>query len=240
MTHNENVPSREGVAHLFDRIAPTYDLLNRLLSCRRDIAWRRELVAALPTDRPIELLDLATGTADVLIEARKRLPEESRVLGVDVSAQMLTQARAKLCELGMTESITLQQGNATDLAFNDAMFDVVTIAFGIRNVMDTPTALTEMLRVLKPGGCVQILEFSLPQNAVVRGCYLLFFRHLLPRIGGWISGDTAAYAYLNQTVETYPYGSAFVGMLEEAGFVDCACKSLTLGIASHYTGRKPI
>ena len=239
MTSTPDTPSREGVVHVFDRIAPTYDLLNRLLSFRRDVAWRKKLVDALPSDGDLELLDLATGTADVLIAAQRRLPNLSRAIGVDVSEQMLACGREKLAALGMSETIVLQQGDATALTLETETFDAVTIAFGIRNVIDTEVALAEMLRILKPGGRALILEFSLPQNALVRGAYLIFFRHILPRLGGLISGDRQAYEYLNQTVETYPYGRAFTDILERVGFSNCSCRPLTFGIASLYSGRKP-
>jgi demethylmenaquinone methyltransferase/2-methoxy-6-polyprenyl-1,4-benzoquinol methylase len=240
MKPTPDTPSREGVVHVFDRIAPTYDLLNRLLSFRRDVAWRKALVAALPSEGPLELLDLATGTADVLIAAQRRVPNLSRAVGVDVSEQMLSCGREKLTALGLSETIELQQGDATALAFETGSFDAVTIAFGIRNVIDTRAALAEMWRILKPGGRALILEFSLPRNALVRGVYLLFFRHILPRLGGLISGDRQAYEYLNRTVETYPYGSAFTAILESVGFANCTCRPLTLGIASLYSGRKPL
>lgn len=235
----QEAPSREGVAQLFDRIAPTYDLLNRLLSFRRDVAWRRRLVARIPSEQPITHLDLATGTADVLIAARRGRPGIARSVGVDLSEQMLAHARLKVERLGLAEAIELQQGDATALTFADASFDLTTIAFGIRNVMDTPAALREMLRVLKPDGQALILEFSLPRRRIVRGVYLFFFRHILPRLGGLVSGDRHAYSYLNKTVETYPYGPAFTQLLEDAGFVDGTCTPLTFGIASLYSGRKP-
>lgn len=239
MKQTRESPSREGIAQLFDRIAPTYDLLNRLLSFRRDVAWRRALVKRIPHDRPVALLDLATGTADILITAHRRVPTIARSVGIDMSEQMLAYGRKKLERLDLCETIELRQGDATALDFEDAAFDVTTIAFGIRNVMDTPAALAEMLRVLKPGGQTLILEFSLPRNRAVRATYLLFFRHILPRLGGLLSGDRKAYTYLNQTVETYPYGPAFLEMLEKVGFAECTCKPLTFGIASLYSGRKP-
>jgi demethylmenaquinone methyltransferase / 2-methoxy-6-polyprenyl-1,4-benzoquinol methylase len=235
----QEAPSREGVAQLFDRIAPTYDLLNRLLSFRRDVAWRRRLVGRISAAQPLAHLDLATGTADVLIAARRGRPGIVRSVGVDLSEQMLAHGRLKVERLGLAQAIELQQGDATALTFSDASFDLATTAFGIRNVMDTPAALGEMLRVLKPDGQALILEFSLPRQRVVRGVYLFFFRHILPRLGGLVSGDRQAYGYLNQTVETYPYGAAFSRLLEDAGFVDVTCTPLTFGIASLYSGRKP-
>jgi len=232
-------PSREGVDRLFDRIAPTYDRLNRLLSFRQDVAWRRKLVDAIPRDRDVRLLDIATGTADVLIMASKRCERLVRPVGVDFSEQMMDRGRTKLARLGLADTIELRRGDATGLDFQSDMFDAVTIAFGIRNVKNTDLALAEMLRVLRPGGRALILEFSLPRSPLVRGPYLFFFRHILPRVGGLVSGDGEAYRYLNETVETYPHGSAFLRMLEDVGFVDCTCTPLTFGVASLYTGQKP-
>ncbi len=235
-TETKAAPSRAGVTEVFDRIAPTYDVLNRWLSFRRDVAWRKVLVDAIPQGQPVELLDLATGTGDVLVMAGKRCRNLARALGVDMSRGMLDCARGKLTDAEADGPFELQQGDATDLALEDASFDAVTIAFGIRNVTDTPRALAEMHRVLKPGGKVLVLEFSLPSNACVRGLYLLFFRHILPRVGGWVSGDRGAYRYLNQTVETYPYGEAFTSLMADAGFTRCESRPLTLGIATLYTG----
>jgi len=215
-------------------------MLNRMLSFRRDVAWRKRLIDAIPFDTPIALLDLATGTADVLITAQRRRPNLTRAVGIDMSEQMLSQGQAKLEKLGLAGVIELRQGDATQLKVEDAAFDAVTIAFGIRNVMDTPAALREMWRVLKPGGRALILEFSLPRNAIIRSLYLFFFRHVLPKVAGVISGDTKAYEYLNKTVETYPYGSDFIQLLRDAAFTDCSCKTLTFGTASLYIGQKPL
>ncbi len=238
MDTTQSAPSREGVVHFFNRIAPTYDVINRMLSFRRDVAWRKRLVDAIPANRPISLLDLATGTADVLITALRRRPNLTRMVGIDMSENMLSQSKTKLSRLGLSDTIELRQGDATNLAVEDAVFDAVTIAFGIRNVIDTDAALREMWRILKPGGRALILEFSLPKNIILRHLYLFFFRHVLPRVAGLISGDAKAYEYLNKTVETYPYGAAFTQRLSNASFVDCSCKPLTFGVASLYTGQK--
>jgi demethylmenaquinone methyltransferase/2-methoxy-6-polyprenyl-1,4-benzoquinol methylase len=231
-------PSRVGVDRLFDGIAPTYDLLNRLLSFRRDVAWRRCLVEALPKDDGLRLLDVATGTADVPITAVTRCPQLAHAVGVDFSGQMLAHGKRKVEARGLSDPIELHQGDALGLKFDDESFDAVTIAFGIRNVMNTEAALKEMWRVLKPGGSVLVLEFSLPRSRLLRATYLFFFRHILPRLGGLISGDAGAYRYLNETVETYPCGREFVAILERVGFSACSCRALTFGIASLYSGVK--
>lgn len=224
---------------MFDRIAPRYDLLNRVLSMRQDVYWRRRLARLLP-DRPeLALLDLATGTGDVLIELTRRTPRITTAVGMDMAGQMLRIGQQKLAARPPEAHTAMVRADATCIAAADAQFDAVTIAFGIRNVLDVKAGLREMHRVLKPGGRALILEFSLPQNRLLRSLYLLYFRHVLPRIGGALSGDEPAYRYLNQTVESFPYGEAFCGLMRAAGFVAVRVTPLTFGIASIYTGDRP-
>jgi demethylmenaquinone methyltransferase/2-methoxy-6-polyprenyl-1,4-benzoquinol methylase len=219
---------------MFDRIAPRYDLLNRLLSFRRDVAWRKALVRALPAGDRLRVLDLATGTADVLLSLCAPHGKIQRGTGLDKSAGMITLARPKIANAPVP--LDLVRGDACGLGFRDASFDAVTIAFGIRNVPDVPAALREMRRVLRPGGRALILEFSLPANALVRSGYLLYFRHVLPRVGGVVSGDAQAYRYLNESVESFPYGEAFAAMMRDAGFLGVTAMPQSLGIATLYTG----
>lgn len=231
-------PSRHDAHRMFDRIAHRYDLLNRLLSMRRDVAWRREMARQLP-DRPaLHLLDLATGTGDVLVALQHECPRVTRGVGLDMSAGMLALGADKLRRKGLRDRSGMVRGDAVHLGVADDAFDVVTIAFGIRNVVKVDQALGEMHRVLKPGGRALILEFSLPPNALIRAGYLGYFRHVLPRVGGAISGDTRAYRYLNRTVETFPYGDAFAALMRRAGFVDVEFIPLTFGIATLYRGDK--
>lgn len=231
-------PPRKEVWKMFDRIAHRYDFLNRSLSFGQDIAWRRKMRKHLP-DRPnLHLLDLATGTADQLIF----LANDSRVAsgeGSDMSEKMLEIGRRKIEKAGLQERFTLKTGDALQVPADDNSADVVTISFGIRNVESVPEAMQEMMRVVKPGGRALILEFSLPGNRIMRGLYLFYFRHILPRIGGLISGDSYAYRYLNRTVETFPYGEAFCDWMREAGFESVCFRSLTFGIAAIYQGDKP-
>ncbi len=226
-------PSRNEVWRMFDRIAHRYDLLNRLLSFGRDVAWRKVVAQRLPGSGPLRVLDLATGTGDLLFA----MVDEGRVgvgRGLDLSEQMLQHGQAKLEERGLSESLTMDVGDATDLKEPDSTYDAVTIGFGIRNVVDVDAALSEMMRVLKPGGRVLILESSIPENAFMRAGFLFYFRHILPLIGGLISGDSSAYRYLNQTTETFAYGDAFVALMVKAGFVDASVRPLTFGVASLY------
>lgn len=223
---------------MFDRIAHRYDLLNRSLSFGQDVVWRKRVKRYLPEGNDLQILDLATGTADQLIY----LSGDTRVAGgtgMDLAEKMLDAGRKKLVDLQLDQRITLKTGDATDVPLPDACVDVVTIAFGIRNVVSVERALQEMQRVLKPGGRALILEFSLPGNKALRALYLFYFRHILPRIGGLISGDAQAYRYLNRTVESFPYGEAFCEVMRQAGFSQVAAHPLTFGVAIIYQGDKP-
>jgi len=221
---------------MFDRIAPRYDLLNRLLSFRQDVAWRKRLARLLPDKPALRVLDLATGTGDVLLALYRQSGRVSCGVGIDMAGKMLSIGQRKIGDQRLNRRLSLVRGDAMRIAFQDASFDAVTIAFGIRNVSDVPAALEEMRRVLAPGGRALILEFSLPGNAVFRAAYLFYFRHICPRIGALISGDRYAYRYLNQTVETFPYGEAFCVLMRSARFRSVRAHPLTFGIATIYEG----
>lgn len=223
---------------MFDRIAPRYDLLNRLLSGRRDIAWRKVLAQNLPEGTTLNVLDLATGTGDVLLSLASTRHPIQRGLGIDLSGGMLRHAQEKIRARNFTDTLTLVQGDATSLPVRDERYDAVTIAFGIRNVLDVDAALREMHRCLKHGGRALILEFSIPASRLLRFGYLMYFRHLLPRIGAVISGDGQAYRYLNETVESFPYGESFCDLMCQAGFHTVRPIPLTFGIATLYVGDK--
>lgn len=218
---------------MFDRIAPRYDLLNRLLSFRRDVAWRRAMIRALPQRDSLRVLDLATGTADVLLAMCRSGRRIERAVGVDKSAGMLSLGKQKASNLSAADFV---HGDAQALSFADASFDAITIAFGIRNVPDVPAALREMRRTLRPGGRALILEFSTPANPLFRAIYFLYFRHVLPRIGALVSGDAQAYRYLNESAEAFPSGDAFVALMRDAGLCQVTARPLTFGIATLYTG----
>lgn len=222
---------------MFDRIAHRYDLLNHLLSFNRDRAWRRKMATLLPKRCQMFLLDLATGTGDQLLAIYNSGQIASGV-GLDPAEQMLAIGRQKIQARGLSDKLTMQTGSAEKIPFGDNSFDVISISFGIRNVTQVSQALTEMRRVLKPDGRVLILEFSLPRNAFVRAIYLFYFRHVLPRLGGLISGDRTAYRYLNQTVETFPYGQDFGDEMIKAGFGRVSHTPLTFGVATIYQGDK--
>ena len=238
MTTTPVAPSRVNVGSMFDRIAHRYDLLNRLLSFGTDVRWRKRLAAHLPAGANLEVLDLATGTADLLITMQRHCQRVARGTGVDVSFGMLSFGLPKLTALGLADRFRLVRGDAMCLPLPCERYDAVTISFGIRNVLDVPAGLREMCRILKPGGRALVLEFSLPGNALFRAGYLFYFRHVLPRIGALLSGDGHAYRYLNQTVETFPYGEDFCALLRDAGFREVKAFPLTFGIATLYQGDK--
>ena len=230
-------PSRRDVWKMFDRIAARYDLLNHLLSANIDKRWRRRLATMLPGSGNLSVLDLATGTGDQLLA----LAADSRVtngIGIDLAEQMLAVGREKIGRLNLDRQLSLEHGDAENIPFDTNRFDAVTITFGIRNMTDIRLTLTEMHRVLKPGGRALILEFSLPRNRLVRAAYLFYLRRILPGLGAVISGDSAAYQYLNETIETFPHGTAFCELMTEACFNSVKHTPLTLGVATIYCGDK--
>jgi demethylmenaquinone methyltransferase/2-methoxy-6-polyprenyl-1,4-benzoquinol methylase len=221
---------------MFDRIAPRYDLLNRVLSLRTDVRWRREAVDLLDLTPPARVLDVCAGTADVLLEALSRDPR-IRGLGVDLSHRMLVRGARKLERRGYGARAALAGADAEELPVRDRSFDGALVAFGIRNVADPVRAMREAHRALRPTGRFVVLEFSMPQGAL-GALYRLYFRRLLPRVGGLVSGDGAAYAYLPASVARFPTPEAFAGLMEEAGFVGVRWSFLTGGIACLHRGEK--
>lgn len=227
---------RERVEQMFDSIAPRYDVLNRVLSAGIDKKWRRKAIDLLQPLAPKSILDIATGTADFALEAERLHP--TSIIGVDISEQMLAYGRKKIEEKKLSSLITLLQGDSENLNFPDATFDAVTVAFGVRNFEHLELGLGEMLRVLKPGGMVVILEFSQPEQFPVKQFYRFYSRYILPVVGQLISKERAAYEYLPESVEAFPYGNRFKTILEKCGYQQPQIYPLTFGIASIYTGIK--
>lgn len=235
-------PSREGVAAMFDSIAHRYDLANRVLSLGLDLGWRERLRERLPqsgrSGRDLQILDVATGTADLAI-ALANDPRVAHVTGIDVSPEMLAHGVHKVRELGLTERITLQAGDAHALdAFDD--LDVITISFGIRNLRDTAAGLRAMYQALAPGGQLMVLEFAEPETPVFAPVYRFYRRRLLPWIGGALTGDQDAYRYLDDTIASFPAGEAFLSLVREAGFVEASSEALTLGTVVLTVARRPL
>jgi demethylmenaquinone methyltransferase/2-methoxy-6-polyprenyl-1,4-benzoquinol methylase len=212
---------------MFGSIAQRYDVANHVLSGGFDFYWRKRASEIVRSWRPSKILDLATGTGDLALVLQKRFPE-AEVTGADFSAEMLEMAKRK----GVRETIV---ADARQLPFDDAAFDVVTIAFGLRNLPDWGEGLREMRRVLRPDGHVLILDFSLPTVAVIRGAYRFYLHHWVPIIGAVLTGEKRAYDYLGESIETFPSGGAMTRLMEENGFVSAAAQPLTVGIVTIYT-----
>jgi len=225
------------VREIFAAITGRYDFLNRLLSLRRDVAWRRFTVRKMQFFDTFSLLDVATGTADLAIEAANGHPG-IRVTGIDFTPEMLAVGRQKIAGRGLVDRIRLLQADALTLPFPDGSFDAVGIAFGIRNMPDRLRALREMRRVLVPGGRVFVLEMNFPRNRLWQGFFDLYLNRLLPGLTRLFSGNPAAYRYLVDSILHFPTPQAFLEMMEEAGFRDRERHSLTLGITCLYIGSK--
>src|SRR4051812_14697928 len=224
---------------MFDAIAPRYDLLNHLLSAGIDKRWRARAIQSLELTGRETLVDVATGTADVALAARRGGPlGAAPVLGVDFAGAMLTLGLQKGRAAGDAGHIALVRGDAMPLPVATASADAVTISFGIRNVQQPEVACREMARVLRPGGRLAILEFGVPRIPGVSALYLWYFKQVLPRIGRLLSGHTGAYSYLPASVSTFPPPDQFMTILRRSGFSDVRAVPLTLGIVYLYVGRK--
>jgi len=230
------MPKKEKVQEMFDNIAPTYDTLNHVLSMNVDKLWRRHALKEIVDGTPQRILDVACGTGDSTISIAKAAGEGSEVTGVDISEGMMALVQGKAEKAGVAGRIGLAVADGEALPYADGTFDRVTCAFGIRNFEHKEQGLSEFLRVLKPGGKAVILELSVPQNRVVRWAYDLYFTHLLPTIGGAVSGDKAAYRYLPASVHGFPAPQAFCRMMEEAGFSAVRCRTFTGGLCRIFVG----
>ena len=236
MTDLSKTPQR--IAGMFDAIADRYDFLNHVLSAGIDRRWRRRAIQSLCLTGHERVLDICTGTADLAIAAARAHPSAAEVVGVDFAWAMLQVGRHKIVAERLINRIRLIRGDATRLPIASGSVDAITIAFGIRNVENTNAACNEMSRVLAPGGRVAILEFAIPTIRGVRGLYLWYFNHLLPRIGRLISRDSAAYGYLPESVRRFASPDEFVTILRHHGFGQISAVPLTFGIVFLYTARK--
>ncbi len=224
-----------GIRDMFDRIAPRYDLLNRLLSLGIDRRWRRFAVGQLTVPKDGMVLDIATGTGDVALEIGRQTDNSVKIVGSDFTQGMLVLGREKIAESPYRDRILLVNAPCESMPHPDGIFNGITIAFGIRNVVDRQKGLREMARVLKPGGRAVILEFATPRNKLFRAVYFFYFLKVLPWLGGLIS-QKSAYQYLPDSVLEFPDRSTFSKMMEEAGFEDVRVYDLTGGIAAVHVG----
>ena len=226
------------VRQMFDDIAFRYDLLNRLLSFGIDRRWRRYAVSQLSIPKDGRVLDIATGTCDVALEVAKQTDPSVTIVGEDFTQGMLVQGQSKLKDSPYGERIMLVNAPCEEIPHPDATFDGITIAFGIRNVVDRQAGLQEMHRVLKPGGRAVILEFSNPKNKLFSKLYYLYFQKILPTLGGLISRKRSAYQYLPDSVIEFPTQDEFSQMMTDAGFKRTQYADQTFGIATVYVGDK--
>ncbi len=227
---------KQQVARMFNNIAVRYDFLNHFLSLGIDKLWRKAAINKLKKDRPKIILDIATGTADLAIEALRLNPD--KVFGVDISVDMLEIGKKKIKQRRLTDKIELLEGDSEKLIFSDNKFDAVTVAFGVRNFENLQQGLQEIYRVLRPGGKAVILEFSHPRQPIMRWLYQVYSTKITPAIGKLVSKDPAAYTYLHESISAFPDGDAFLSELKKSGFSSTTCTTKTFGIVSIYTGIK--
>lgn len=229
---------KEQVAQMFDNIAGRYDFLNHFLSLGIDILWRRKAIRKLKAIAPKQILDIATGTGDFAVEAARLKPD--RIVGVDISKEMLEVGRKKMTRKGLSSLIEMRSGDSENLEFQDNSFDAITVAFGVRNFENLDKGLAEMYRVLRPGGQAAIIEFSRPKRFPVKQLYSFYFLRILPTIGRLFSKDHRAYSYLPESVQAFPDGDAFLERMQQVGFSQLWGDPLSFGIATLYTGKKPV
>ena len=228
---------KEGVKKMFDNIAPDYDKLNHILSLNIDKNWRKKAVRELADEaRPLNVLDVACGTGDFTIEIARKVPQGSTVVGMDISDGMIAVGLEKLAKLGIDAALEVADCEA--LPYEDNTFDRISVGFGVRNFEHLELGLSEMYRVLAPGGKLVILELSVPSNAFIRWCYKLYFLKILPFIGGLVSGDRSAYEYLPASVLRFPAPDKFMSIMKSAGFDVAEHRAMTLGVCRMYIGKK--
>lgn len=233
--YNSEATKKSQVEDMFDNIAPKYDLLNRVLSMKIDIIWRNKLVKWMKSDNPQEVLDVATGTGDLAITIEKGT--SAKVIGLDLSQQMLNVGVIKIKKLNLDGKISMQKGDAENLPFEDNRFDSVSVAFGVRNFENLPKGLSELRRVVKDNKSVFILEFSKVEG-FLGPFYMFYFKNILPAIGKLVSKDNRAYTYLPDSVNAFPFGEKMRQILLDTGFKKVEYKKLSLGIATIYKATK--
>ncbi|HWL17323.1 MAG TPA: bifunctional demethylmenaquinone methyltransferase/2-methoxy-6-polyprenyl-1,4-benzoquinol methylase UbiE [Opitutus sp.] len=231
------MPDSVSVNSMFARIAGRYDLANRLLSGGIDRRWRRHLVRAVSRAKPRDVLDLATGSGDVAFALARHLPVETRIVGMDFCQPMLDEAVKKQRAQAGVSRIEFRQGDGLALPLAAESVDAVTISFGLRNMADRHRSLTEMHRVLRSGGRLFVLEFSQPVRGF-RPFYLFYLRRVLPSLAGWLTGDRAAYRYLNETIELFPGPAGLAAEIRAAGFSAVHARRLSLGIVALHEATK--
>lgn len=228
---------KQQVKSMFDRIAFRYDLLNRFLSAGIDRGWRRKAIQMLEGDKPQQMLDVATGTADFALKSYELLHPQ-KITGIDISEGMLALGRNKVKKAGLEQQIELVYGDSEAISYSDNSFDAITVAFGVRNFENLEQGLQEMKRVLRTGGKLVILECTQPHKPVVRQMFRLYMNHITPAIGKWVSKNKSAYIYLNESVRHFPEKKNFIHILNELGYRNAFYKTMTLGTCTIYCAEK--
>ncbi|MCW3094132.1 MAG: bifunctional demethylmenaquinone methyltransferase/2-methoxy-6-polyprenyl,4-benzoquinol methylase [Ferruginibacter sp.] len=234
---NSELSKKEQVADMFDNIAYRYDFLNRFLSVGIDVWWRKKAILQLKKLGPKKILDVATGTADVAIMTARLLHPE-QIIGIDISDGMLSFGRKKIEKLGLQSLIELLNGDSETIKFEDNSFDAVTVAFGVRNFQHLEKGLSEIKRVLKPGGKLVVLEFSKPKSPVIKQLYHVYMNIVAPNMGKLFSKNRNAYKYLDESIKKFPEGKNFTSILDNLGYKNSYCTPLSFGICSIYCGEK--
>jgi demethylmenaquinone methyltransferase/2-methoxy-6-polyprenyl-1,4-benzoquinol methylase len=230
-------PKKAQVSEMFDRIAPRYDFMNRFLSAGIDKSWRRKAIRLFRNDKPQQLLDVATGTGDMALLAAKML-QPRQIIGIDISEGMLERGRQKITKQGLQTVIALRSGDGETINFADDSFDGVMVAFGVRNFENLDKGLREILRVMKPGAQLVVLEFSKPKTHGIKQLYNLYMGFIAPQMAKWFNQNKKAYQYLNESAKAFPDRQHFVDILNKTGFSNTYFKSLTFGICCLYSARK--
>jgi len=236
---DENKPEtkKTQVTHMFDGISKSYDLLNRIITLGIDVFWRKRVVKLLQKEQPKSILDIATGTGDLVLELAKI--NADKIIGLDISPGMLEIGKQKVKNKQLEDRIDMQLGDSEALPFDKETFDGVTIAFGVRNFENLELGLQEIFRVLKPNGALVVLETAVPQNRLLRSLYSLYTQKIMPFIGKLFSKDPSAYQYLSDSAAIFPCGEQFNNILRKNGFIEVEDFPQTLGVSSIYFARKP-
>jgi len=233
---NSDQGKKEQVTKMFDNISKEYDNLNRVISFGIDIKWRNKVVEIVGETNPETILDIATGTGDLAINLTKT--SATKIVGLDISDGMLSVGRKKVDKLKLNHRIEMVLADSEKIPFEDASFDAITVAFGVRNFENLETGLSEIYRVLKPGGIFVVLETSIPTKSPYKQGYKFYSTKILPTIGRVFSKDKSAYKYLSDSAASFPYGEAFNNILAKTGFITIENKPQTFGVASIYLAKK--
>jgi len=234
---NKKSSKKTQIRQMFDGISPQYDLMNRIISVGIDVKWRKNVVELLLAKKPQKILDVATGTGDLAIALSKTHAKE--IVGIDISEGMLDIGKKKVKKSQWGKNIKMEIGDSENIDYPANYFDVVTVAFGVRNFENLDKGLSEILRVLRPGGNLVILETAVPQKFLLHKFYLLYTHFVMPVVSWFFSKDKSAYKYLSDSANTFPFGEAFNNILSKNGFIEIEDIPQTLGVASIYCAQKP-